>query len=58
MSGRQYNAACPKCTWLRAVTRAEIETGRAPLCEHCGTEMTVRALPKPPRPSRAKIESA
>lgn len=37
----QYTAHCPKCMLLTAIARAQVATGRPPLCELCGTEMTV-----------------
>jgi hypothetical protein len=37
----QYVAHCRGCTEVRSLTRAQIFTGRNPICEFCGDAMVV-----------------
>lgn len=41
MSAFQYTAHCRNCFVTRAVTRAEVMTGKNPVCDGCGGAMVV-----------------
>jgi hypothetical protein len=41
MKAFQYTAHCRTCFVTRALVRAQVETGRNPVCDGCGADMVV-----------------